>query len=149
MKYEYIIGIDPDVDKSGIAIYNTGTKQIKLFNLSFPELIEKLTEVQLIAWDYIVVIEAGWLNSSNWHLPTPCTNKMAASIGNRTGRNHQTGILLVEMLKFKGINVVEKKPIQKIGGKKISAEMIKKIIPNFTNSSNQETRDAAMIAFTF
>lgn len=60
---QLIIGIDPDLEKSGVAILGS---ELQLKNLTFPETIELFRNEQ----DCIkkVVIEAGWQNKkSNFH----------------------------------------------------------------------------------
>ena len=60
------IGIDPDLDKSGIAVWESQNEILTLKNLSFWQLFDLLSTNR----DRIVVvrIEAGWLNfKSNWH----------------------------------------------------------------------------------
>ncbi|ENG3664447.1 TPA: hypothetical protein RHI59_003621, partial [Acinetobacter baumannii] len=54
---QIIIGIDPDLEKSGVAILGN---DLQLKNLTFPETVELFRNEQ----DSIkkVVIEAGWLN---------------------------------------------------------------------------------------
>ncbi len=43
----YIIGVDPDVDKSGLAVYNHDSKEYEaICTVSFPALLEKLYEWQ-------------------------------------------------------------------------------------------------------
>ena len=53
-----IIGIDPDVDKSGFAIWQN--KELFLYNLSFPKVQEFFLENKDKI--KIVIISAGWLN---------------------------------------------------------------------------------------
>lgn len=44
MKYDKVIGIDPDVSKSGVAILNMEDKSLKVENLTFPQLIKLLMQ---------------------------------------------------------------------------------------------------------
>lgn len=63
------IGIDPDIDKSGVAYYEGLTKRYKLMNLTFFDLLDYLDELKHEAdGNLMVVIEGGWLNKSNWHI---------------------------------------------------------------------------------
>jgi len=72
MKYDNIIAIDPDVDKSGVAYLKTSTRQLEVSNLEFPLLLDYLQQAKNIREEskesLIVLVEAGWLIQSNWHL---------------------------------------------------------------------------------
>ncbi|MBK9511234.1 MAG: hypothetical protein IPO04_18175 [Cytophagaceae bacterium] len=64
------IGVDPDIDKSGVCLYYSKTN-FELLNLKFFELFDKLYFLKDCEnLDIEVVIEAGWLNKSNWHKVT-------------------------------------------------------------------------------
>ena len=59
---KYIVGIDPDLTKSGVAVGHGG-QVIKLWCLSLPELYEYfITNVTDIKKVYL---EAGWLNKKS------------------------------------------------------------------------------------
>jgi hypothetical protein len=65
MKNTYIIGIDPSVSQSGIAYYNTQTKQFeKLESLRLWEVFGMMLEYGNQA---TFIIENSNLNKSNWH----------------------------------------------------------------------------------
>jgi hypothetical protein len=65
MKNSMLIGIDPDVYKSGVAFINE--KTITLKNLTFFELFDFLSFYKEKINKPIVYIECGFLNKSNWH----------------------------------------------------------------------------------
>lgn len=151
MKTSYIIGIDPDVDKSGVATLFTATKRVTLQSLTFPELIRYLHKMREEA-DVIVVVEAGWLNKSNWHLGRFDSKAIAAAKGYSVGENHRTGKLIADMAEDIGFITERIKPLKKCWkGKdgKITHEEIAYFIPGFPKRSNQETRDAALIAWNY
>jgi hypothetical protein len=142
-KFSLIIGIDPDCDKNGVAILQND-KSIELFNYDFISTINLFAKCDN---DAIIVIEAGYLNKSNWHITNCKSKQMAAQIGNKTGRNHQTAMLLVQFAKRYNLNVIEKKPLKKIWSNgKISDVEIKKFM-NIKGRTNQEKRDAALLAW--
>lgn len=152
-KPKLIIAIDPDVTKSGLTELDTDDRSINCYSLTFPVLIEflqnynKKSEAGL---DLIVVVEAGWLNLSNWHTDRAESTAYNAKIGNSTGRNHQVGILIVEMCHHYGIEVVEQRPLKKIwkGAKgKISHEELKSFVHNLPNRTSQDIRDSVLIAW--
>lgn len=138
-KHEFLIGIDPDVDKSGVADYDPETKEISLMNLTFFEIYEYLESYNV---PVKVFIEAGWLNKSNWHRIDTGTSSINAKIGQRTGANHEVGKKIAEMCEYLRIDYELVKPTRS----KVNAEMFKKIT-KYTKRTNQEQRDAAMLVF--
>lgn len=131
-----LIGIDPDTDKSGVAVSENG-KITELHNLGFWDLIRFLSARK----HYKVFIEAGWLNPSASH--RYAENKWVASkMGSKVGANWQTGKLISEFCRVTKIDFVEIRPT----ARKMSQESFK----NYTGwklRTNQETRDAAMLIF--
>lgn len=140
-----IIGIDCDVDKSGVAFLQDG--ELHLFNLTFPQLMRSLKENQEFLKK--VVIEAGWLNKSVWHLPYSLSrmsasqaHRVGAETGRRVGMNHCTGKLIAEMCEEMGIDYILVKPTRS----KLNAEQFKKMT-GYVGQTNQETRDAGALVW--
>ena len=110
-----LISIDPDVEKSGVAVLDTRSRHIELHTFPFPVLMDYLRdwkEAQDITHEPVrVVVEAGWLNKAHWHLTARDTARQAAAKGNSTGRNHETGRKIVEMARHYGLAVKEAKPL--------------------------------------
>ncbi|WP_313418805.1 hypothetical protein [Sphingobacterium multivorum] len=149
MEKALIIGIDPDVDRSGVAIYNRETKGIKLSALSFFSLFDLLKEEKLKIRE--VVVEASWLiKKSNFH----CERKgasVASRIGSKTGANHEVGRKIVEMCKVLDIKCVCVRPLKKRwkGPKgKITHEEFK-MITKISQRTNQEMRDAGLLVWGY
>lgn len=155
-KYDLVIGIDPDVDKSGLAIINTNSKEMELHDMTFYEMcryFDMLAEKQKVqAFKFVVIIEAGWKNVNNWHLGFGDNSRTAAKKGEHVGRNKQVGLCLTQYAKDGlGLPVIEQKPLRKIWkgrGKKITAEELEKLT-GYSKQSNQEKRDAALLAYFF
>jgi len=152
-KYDYIIGIDPDVDKSGCAFLETKTKRLETTSLTFPLLLDYLIQEKKNAeqceTSIIVIVEAGWLNKSNWHLRNNDGKRVAAAKGNSTGRNHEVGRKIIECAKHYGFEVFEQRPLKKAWkGKdgKITHEELQ-YFTGIMGQTNQESRDAALIAW--
>lgn len=151
MKYDYVIGIDPDAEKNGVAIVAPALRELNCECLSFANTIEALCAYKHRAEEYghtyLVVIEAGWLNHGNWHVKG--NTKMAAAIGRSTGMNHQTGILIAEMCEYYDIPYKLQKPFRKCwkgkDGKITHAEL--KSFTGIEGRTNQEERDAALLAW--
>ena len=155
-KPDTIISIDPDVEKSGVAVLGTLSRHIELHTFPFPVLMDYLRdwkETQGITSEPVrVVVEAGWLNKTHWHLTARDTARLAASKGNSTGRNHEVGRKIVEMSRHYGLDTVEMKPLRKCwSGRdgKITHDELAQFIPGLPKHSNQEERDAALLAWTY
>ena len=143
-----IIAIDPDCDKSGVASIEQGSS-ISIQSLRFPELIGMIGEAHL-THDISVLVEAGWMNQSNWHISRSSSNRKAAAMGNHVGRNHEVGRKIIEMCEWMGVDVKPIKPLMKIWkgrDRKITHDEISRMIRDFPKRSNQEERDAALILF--
>ena len=116
----YIIGIDPDVDKSGYALIDMATKQVTVGTASLPVLLETIGIVQANAIAnnkrLTVCVEAGWLNLK---------------------------------LTYGGISVIQVPPLRKIWkgkDRKITHEELTAIVGKIKHT-NQEGRDAALLAW--
>lgn len=152
-KADIIIGIDPDVSKSGVAEISKDGSEIGLQALSFPELLDYLQIARqremASGAKVVVVIEASWKISTNWHIHRGDSKGAIARKGKDAGRCHEVGRKIVECAQYYGLEVVERLPLKKIWkGKdgKISHEEIKAFIP-ISGRTNQETRDAALLAW--
>lgn len=146
-----IIAIDPDVDRSGVAILNCKSHAIELLNASIAELVNEVLVVYKGRTDAQIIVEAGWLNAkSSWHASN---GRGAQRIAKNVGSNHQVGRSIVEFARSFGLDTVEQKPLRKSWrGKdgKIThdeiASMFRSIAIDFPSHSNQEVRDAALLA---
>jgi hypothetical protein len=133
-----LIGIDPDVSKSGVCLYNSKTN-FTLLKLSYFELFDLLKNTK---GNTKVYIEAGWLNKSNWHKVSSGSSAINANIGLRTGANHEAGRKIVEMCEYLKLEYLLIKPTRS----KINSDTFNKIT-GFKKRTNQEVRDAAMLVF--
>lgn len=152
---DIIVGIDPDVDKSGIAIVERRTRRVDVRTLPFPQLIETIVKlrdaVKERGGNIVVVMEAGYLNKGNWHLNPGDSKAVAAAKGVSAGRNHQTGRLIAEMCRFHGVMIREARPLPKGWSgpnRKITHEEITEFMGPVRHT-NQEGRDAALIAWVW
>lgn len=142
MGYDIIIGIDPDVDKSGWACYDVKREIMMLTTYKLVDIIIFLHESFLLRkWGKIyVVIEAGWLNKSNWHYNENTSKAAAAQIGARTGANWEIGKQIEKACIHYGIEYKLVKPTRS----KVKAEAFNKLF-DYKGRTNQEQRDAAML----
>ena len=149
------IGIDPDAEKSGVGVVKRATREVDVKQLAFASLVAFIrlqyhrAEVQ--GKTIMVIVEGGWLIHGNWHIPFRCSTAKAAAIGRSVGMNHQTGLLLVEILKAEGIPVQVQRPLRKMwqgaDGKITSAELAEITGKDKLPRCNQEGRDALLLAW--
>ena len=151
-----IIGIDPDIEKSGYCVLKVNTKEVETTAKSFHEIVERF---RALSYDQncrdgeiTVVVEASCIKGkNNWHLCIRDTKNVIAAKGYSVGQNHQTGILICEMARSFGLKVVEHLPLLKCWkgkDRKITDAEIKTFIP-IKGRTNQESRDAALLAWVF
>lgn len=136
------IGVDPDIDKSGVCLYYSKTN-FELLNLKFFELFDKLYFLKDCEnLDIEVVIESGWLNKSNWHKVSNGSAAINANIGLRTGANHEVGRKIVEMCQYLGLKHHLIKPTKS----KVNAETFK-AITKYQGRTNSEMRDSCLLVY--
>ena len=168
-KPRIIIGIDPDVEASGLGIVNlTGRKVITNYSSHpLPELVTTLAfltkeppigaaDIQVPDPEIYIYIEAGWLNKGNFHLGPKDTRQLAAAKGRQAGRNHQLGLDLCALLEHQGIQHQLVRPLKKCWkgkDRKITHAELDAIVRWVNREglprkrSNQEERDALLIAW--
>ena len=104
IKYDVVIGIDPDVERSGLAILGLYDMKLTVNSHPFPELLEIVRSVAFegaeLGHATVVYVEAGWKNKSNWHLSPKDTRASAAKKGEHVGRNQETGSFLSPIMLF-------------------------------------------------
>ena len=152
-KADYIIGIDPDTDKSGVAQLRVAGREMDAFSNSFPELLDYLQRMAQVqhrtGMKVLVVVEASWRISTNWHTKRGESVRTVARKGKDAGRCHEVGRKIVECARYYGLEVKEQLPLKKIWkgpDGKITHDEISVFI-RMGARSNQETRDAALLAW--
>ena len=160
-KPNIIVAIDPDCILNGLCTITLRTRAIKTQSLSFAETLDYLQyikrQAEVTNTTYIILIEAGWLNTGNWHLTKAESIARAAAKGNSVGRNHETGRKIVEMCTHWQMPHEEVKPLPlRIRGRNIWQGKDGKIthdelaeFTGITGRTNQEERDAALIAWNY
>ena len=151
-KPRVIVGIDPDVDGSGVGVVDLVEKRVKKDILRLPELVDYLRTIPEVK----VYVEAGWMNRSNFHLKNK-GQYHASKIGADVGRNHEVSYIIGEFCEFYNIPYQFIKPLPKRWkGKegKITHEELMSIIEGSGLQmekcrTNQETRDALLIALAY
>lgn len=147
----YINAIDPDVDRSGVAMLDTRSRELRLLSLDFPTLLDYLQELSARlnhdCEDFIVLVEAGWMNDKSNFRNT--SGRASDRISKNVGSNHQVGKLIIQMCRHWSMPVREVAPARKFWkgpGGKISREEFA-AVTGFAGRTNQEERDAGMLAW--
>ncbi len=155
-KYDNVIGIDPDSERSGVAYVEVSSRKLEVSMLHFPQLIDYLgwvkRQCEQAQQSLMVFIEAGWLNHGNWHTSRTDSVFVAAKKGLGVGRNQQTGILIAEMCEAQGVPHTLIKPLTKSWrgeDKKITQAELEQFTGPIKGRINQEGRDAALIAWHY
>lgn len=161
MKRRVIIGIDPDVDKSGLAVVSLPEREIALYDFTLPQMVDFFREMKANCdsedVSYVVIVEASYLIQTNWHLSWNDSKSRAAAKGKQVGRNHEIGRQIVAFCKHLHIPYEEKRPLTKCwSGKdgKITADELNLLLEGtgfapITSKTNQEKRDAALLALDY
>lgn len=148
-RYETYIGIDPDVERSGVGVVTRVNGVVEALGLTLPELLNYFMRKGATAENSLVVVEAGWLNKGNWHIGRGDSIALSASKGYHVGRNHQIGMDIIGMATFLGYKVQEIRPLRKCWkgkDRKITAEELKSFT-GYQKRTSQEMRDALLIAW--
>ena len=153
MKYTTIIAIDPDTEKSGVAMLDLKHGEVEAGAMPFPELIDMLRDISQWTSPCKVIVEGGWLVSkSNYHY---ARGRGGERIAKNVGANHETGRKIVEMLAYWGIEHEVIHPLKKCWkGRdgKITKEEMDSLLQGSGFSPlarcNQDVRDAVLVALT-
>ena len=155
-RYDRIIAIDPDVERSGVAELHVEAQMLEVTTLAFPALMDYLQHIKHQFADQgervCVVVEAGWMNASNWHTAKVKSIAAAAKTGQNTGRNHETARKIAEMSRHYGLTTEEVKPLKKCWrgtGSKITQEELEYMTGKLDRRVSQDARDAALLAWWF
>ena len=150
----YTIGIDPDVDKNGVAIVEKETRHLECAALNFADTLDYLQWVTKRSAEaeatVKVYVEAGWLNRTNWHLSKWDNRGQVVAKGVSQGRNEQVSRLLGEMCEAYGLQWQFIKPLRKCWqgkDRKITHDELCTVTGLVYGRTNQEMRDAALLAW--
>ena len=151
--HDIIIGIDPDVEASGVATLCPKTKRVEATTMTLPALLDYLRRVrnEYPTLTVAVVVEASWTTAHNFHSLPSDSKAVAAKKGYHVGRNHQIGIDIADIARHFSLDVRLQPPLRKIWkgkDRKITHEEICAITGYTAKRSNQEERDAMLLAWT-
>lgn len=136
----FYIGIDPDVEASGISVWHDG-EFVSLATMDLFTLCDTLLNYYHLQHHIIVRVEAGWLIKGNWH------KGGSKRSGNAVGRNHEIGRQIEKYCIKHNIPYQLVKPK---GYSSYTHEFFCKVTGWPKNKkTNPETRVAAMMVYGF
>ena len=165
----YVIGIDPDISRSGLACIDRNRRSLETAYLTFPETLEWVKN-KYTDWaeklrenapnSFMVYVEAGWMNKGNWHVTESpnghfSPSAWAAAVGKSDGECSAVSKKLIECFEYYNIPVTPIKPLRKCWkgkDRKITHEEllkeldIYKVQHKLGKRSNQECRDAVLLS---
>ena len=149
------MGIDPDVSASGLAVLDCSRREFqKVGSYPFPEIVDALALLaadKAAGQEVTVVLEDSDL-STNWHMSPRDNKAVAAAKGRSVGMCHATARHLKECAENFGLEVVMMKPLRKFWkGRdgKITHEEAAYFMRGLPKQTNQEGRDAALLAWAY
>ena len=156
MKREgFVIGIDPDVEKSGFAVLDCEAREFsRVEALAFPDVVDKFAELAVMkadGKDVVVVIEDSDL-SVNWHYNSRDSKAVCAAKGRSVGLCNATARHLKECAEAYGLEVVPMKPLRKIWrgtDGKISHEEAAQFMNGIPTRTSQDVRDSMLLAWCY
>lgn len=144
----HLVGIDPDLDKSGVAIWSLLERKIISYGTdTFYGILTDLPQSGYLSTNTGIIIEAGWLNKiSNYHKLDASKGEnyrraVGESIARKVGENHATGKLLAHCFKCMGYAVTLVRPVQH----KWDAMDLKRFTG--VEAKNQEVIDAIRLVY--
>lgn len=154
----WILGIDPDVNKSGVCLLDTQTRRfVSVGVMTFHELVNlfynHLPEMGYTRDDLKIVVEDSWTGCSHIFKSSHAYNERKnASMGYDVGRCHQVGRMILEIGTDAGLNIMAKPALRKRWSDarhnfKCTQEEIAYFVEGWPERSNQEERDAALLAW--
>lgn len=150
----YILGIDPDIDKSGFTLVDCASRcVIYSSSLAMVDALRYLDSLASSA-DYrpLVVVLEDSDTATGWHYSRRDSSPVVFAKGRSVGMCHATLRHLGEYAQSCGLECVFKKPLRKVwgkGGDKISQQEINFFMTGFPKRSNPEMRDSALLAWEY
>lgn len=141
-KNPMVVGIDPDIEASGVAIILEG-KIEKLIKMTFFELIKFIDENQL---DAFFIVENVELHSSLYAIHIGKNSRVREKIAQNVGKVKAVCRLIEEFLIQIDANFVLAKPIKGFLKKTKKDKLYFNQLTGWNGNSSEDTRDAAIIA---
>ncbi len=151
MNHDYIIAIDPDYKKSGVAILDSVSRSlVRAEALAFPDVIKVFAEYKEM--NCIVVFENSAFTTNNWHVGYRDTVYKAAALGRSVGLCHATAQHLLEVAEDMHLATDTVVPFHKCWkgpDGKITQGEAAQFMKGLPVRTNQDVRDAALIAWLY
>ncbi|MBQ2349733.1 MAG: hypothetical protein II393_00420 [Cytophagales bacterium] len=158
---EQIIAIDPDLDKNGVCVISHNRVELFTFNYTtlcyvFFKNIRAQMDANLSLKTHLF-IEAGFKNKVYFQ-PYNTNTFVIGKINRNIGENHAISKIILESAEFYHLNPIPALPVRSTNyrtrGKKITHPQFLKMLELNNlffegNVTNQETRDAALLAVTY
>ena len=144
-KTKYVIGIDPDCKKSGLAFFNDG-KLTHLENVTLIEFAEYCKRLSTSCGVETFVIEDGNLISGLYSRNKFGNQSVQHKISERVGANKQRATDLIAIAEHYGIKVVRQKPRK---GNWADKKPKFQEVTGWLGKSNPETRSAAFFGYFY
>ena len=147
VKTKYTIGIDPDVKKNGLAIYNHETL-VELKNLTLTDFYDFCNNM-VEHGDYYpatVVIEDANLISGLYSRNKKGNTAIQHKISEHVGANKQRAKDLIEILNYFSIPTIRQKPRK---GNWADKKTMFERVTGWKDRSNPETRSAAFFGYFY
>lgn len=136
---QYTIGIDPDADRHGVAIYIDGIL-VDLDMLQLQALIDLIKDKENCLVSIEDVISNQFIYGRNQHSSKAAQSKIAMHVG----RCQQAYVELTRQFDYHGINYVSHKPQ---GGNWAKKKAQFERVTGWSKRSNEDTRAAAFFGF--
>ena len=149
MTYDIIIGIDPDVEASGVATLCPKTKRVEATTMTLPALLDNLRRVrnEYPTLTVAVVVEASWATAHNFHSLPSDSKAVAAKKGYHVGRNHQIGIDIADIARHFSFDVRLQPPCAKSGRAKTAKSPTRRYAPSPATPPSGATRRSVTLCF--
>ncbi|MBN8825095.1 MULTISPECIES: hypothetical protein [unclassified Spirosoma] len=133
----YLIGIDPDKDANGVAVWDRRERKLmRLELMRTPDLIDYCRLYRQMAF---VHLEAGHNINFIWGLDPKWSQQKTASVGRDKGVNHGVGYTIIQFFEYYQIGFVQIEPRRKKDEVKFTADLLKQI-------TGWETKNKELIA---
>lgn len=140
-----VVAIDPDLNRSGVAVWHNPSRTWLLTeSVSIENILEVLSP--LSKTETTVYVECGWMvKKSNFR--NTANRGHSENIAMKVGQNHATGKLIIKLLEAAGYTVIKFKPLKKgifkdeKGWTQHGRDYVKKQ-SGLTCRMNDDTRDA-------
>lgn len=152
MKHKLVIGLDPDIDASGVAVWDRETNSFaSIFKCPIEDIFEFFQEFSTV--NTLIYVEAGWKNDKA-NFRRGRKSAVSETISMHVGMNHAASKISARILKKMGFEVVETTPLRKgfmknnNGWTPAGREHFYKITGLQKRISDDE-KDACLLAYTF